>query len=87
MDPVTLGIEAVGIGLSAFGAFGAASKAKEASQVQVGIAQDEQRINAQKQQAMELSARRQQLEILRNTQRARAQGLNSATKDCSTLQA
>src|SRR6266576_3109238 len=79
MDPVSFGLSVVGFGLQAFGAFGAASKAREAAQINMGIAADEQQINAQKQQAMQLSARRMQLENLRNNQRLRAQATNAAT--------
>lgn len=78
MDPVSAGLGIVGLGLQVYGAFGAAGKAKEASNLSVGIAGDEQQINAQKQQAMQLSAKRQQLEVFRNMQRQRAQATNAA---------
>jgi len=79
MDPITLGIGAIGLGTSLF--FGNkasedASKIAENEQQQFGI---QKQVNAQRQQAMELSARRQQLEVFRNTQRQRALGLASAT--------
>lgn len=78
MDPLTLGIGAVGLGLKLFGGFSASSDAKKAAGIEQNIAGLEGDVNAQRQQAMELSARRQQLEIFRNAQRVRAQGLNAA---------
>lgn len=79
MDPLTLGIAAVGLGLQAFGGFSAASKAKEAYGIQSKISGLEGQVNQQRQTAMELSARRQSMEIFRNNQRARAMAINNAT--------
>jgi cell division protein FtsL len=78
MDPITLGISAVGLGMKLYGGFSAADDQKAIAESEKKIAGLEQNVNAQKQQAMELSARRQQMEIFRNTQRARAQGLQAA---------
>ncbi len=80
MDPITLGIGAVGLGLKLFGSLSASSDANKISQVEQQKFGVEQQVNDQRQQAMNLSARRQQLEIFRNTQRARAQGLNAAVQ-------
>lgn len=80
MDPLTLGISAVGLGLQAFGGFSAASKAKEAYGIQSQISGLEGQVNQQRQTAMELSARRQSMEIFRNNQRARSMALNNATQ-------
>jgi len=79
MDPVSLGIGIVGLGLQLFGTKKAVDSSRDIANVNRGIASDEQQINAQKQQAMELSARRMQLENLRNNQRLRAQATNAAT--------
>ncbi len=79
MDPISLGLGIAGLGMQIFGGLGASSKAHEISDVQIGISRDEQQINAQKQQAMELSARRQQLEVMRNSQKAQAQATAAAT--------
>lgn len=79
MDPLTLGISAVGLGLQAFGGFSAAGKAKEAYGIQSQITGLEGQVNQQRQTAMELSARRQSMEIFRNNQRARAMAVNNAT--------
>lgn len=78
MDPLTLGIGAVGLGLQVFGGFSAASAAKQAYGIQQNITGLEGQVNDQRRQAMELSARRQQLENFRNTQRVRAMGMNAA---------
>lgn len=78
MDPITLGISAVGLGLSLWGQSKASEDAAQVAQLERQKFGVEQQVNAQRQQQMELSARRQQLEIFRNTQRARAMGLNAA---------
>lgn len=78
MDPITLGIGLVGLGTSAFFGQRASEDAKAVSaneQQQFGL---QKQVNDQRQGAMELSARRQQLETFRNTQRQRAMGLNAA---------
>lgn len=79
MDPLTLGISAVGLGIQAFGGYSAARKAKEAYGIQSQITGLESQVNQQRQTAMELSARRQSMEIFRNNQRARSLALNNAT--------
>jgi hypothetical protein len=78
MDPFTLGAGIVGLGLQLFGGMGASHKAKEIATLNSQVAQDEQAVNAQKQQQMELSARRQQMEVFRNAQRLRAQATAAA---------
>lgn len=78
MDPLSLGIGAVGLGLKIFGGFGAASAQSDAYRLQQQEAQQEMVIEQQKQQAFELQTRRSQMENFRNVQRARAQGLNSS---------
>lgn len=73
------GVSAVGLGMSIFGGLEQSHIAKEQAGVSADIAKQEQGINDQKQQAMELAGRRQQLEIIRNNQRARALAENNAT--------
>ena len=77
MDPISLAIGAVGLGMQIFGGMGQASASKEAAKISQDEARQEQGINDQKQQAMELSGRRQQMEIIRTNQRARAQALET----------
>lgn len=76
---VAAGVDLVGLGLSLYGGSKQASDAKMASQISGNVNRLEGQVNDQREQAMQLSARRQQLEIIRNTQRARAMGLQSAT--------
>lgn len=85
MDPLTLGIGAVGLGLKLFGGFDAMNKSNEAYGVQQQITGQEQQIQNQRQKAMELTGRRQQLEIFRNMQRVRAAGTNAAVNQGATL--
>lgn len=80
MDPLTLGIGAVGLGMKVIGGFGAASAQSSAYALQQQEAQSEQQINVQKQQAFEIQTKRSQLENYRNVQRARAQGLNASVQ-------
>lgn len=79
MDPLTLGMAAVGIGLQIFGGSKSASNAKAIAAQNQRIAADEQAINEQKRQQMELEAQRKQVENLRNAQRLRAQATAAAT--------
>lgn len=85
MDPFTLGAGIVGLGLQLFGGIGASNDAHRASEINQGIAQDEQGINEQKRTQMEMTARRQQLEVMRNAQRARAQGTAAAVNQGANL--
>lgn len=85
MDPLTIGLQAVGLGLQLFGAAGAADKAKEAASINKQMAGDEQDINAQKRLQMEMSARRMQMETLRNAQRARAQATAAAVNQGANM--
>lgn len=85
MDPLSLGLMAGGLVLSAIGGFGASSTAHQSAQVSMDIAHQEQGINDQKRMQMTLQSQRSQLENFRNVQRARAQGLNSATNQGAQL--
>lgn len=69
---------AIGLGMSIFGGLSQSAIAKEQAGVSADIATQEQGIKDQKQQAMELAGRRQQLEIIRNNQRARSMAENAA---------
>jgi hypothetical protein len=78
MDPFSLAISAVSLGMQVFGAFGQASDAKAAARISKDIAAKEQGINDVKQRQMELEGRRMQMENIRNSQRARAMAESSA---------
>jgi len=62
-----------------YGSITGSQTAGRISEVNQQIAIDEGQINEQKRKAMELSGRRQQLEVMRNNQRLRAQATNAAT--------
>lgn len=79
MDPLTAGIGAAGLALQLFGGMAASQKAHEAFGIQTQITGLERQANNQRQTAMELSARRQTLELYRTSQRARALAVNNAT--------
>ncbi len=68
----------VGIGMSVASMFGSSSAAKKEAALEKQKFADEQKIQQQKQQAMELDAQRRTLESIRGAQRARAVALNNA---------
>lgn len=82
MDPITGAIAIAGLGMQLFGAGGAMSAtskeaglASQESGLSQGITQLQMQENNQRQLAMQISARRQQTEIMRRTQLTKAQGL------------
>ena len=79
MDPISIGLAAVGLGISLFGSQKQAGVSQQQAQVSAGISQDEQQINVQKQQQMQLEGRRSQLQNFRNAQRMRANAQAAAT--------
>ncbi len=79
MDPISIGLGVVGLGLQLFGGMKQAENAKQQAGVSAQIAGEEQQVNDQKQLQMQMSASRQQLEIFRNTQKAQSMGLTAAT--------
>lgn len=78
MDPLTIGLQVVGLGLQIFGAKGGSDNAAKSAQISKSIAGNEENINEQKRTQMEMSARRMQLETMRNAQRQRAQATAAA---------
>lgn len=75
---VTGGAGLLGLGGSLFGGLESASGAKAKYQAEQNIASLEMQVNEQRRQAMEISARRQQLQNVRNAQQAQATALASA---------
>ena len=67
-----------GVGLSAYSSQAQAGVAKQQAASQQQIVSDEQQQAALQQQAMELDARRKQMDILRNQQRARSMATAAA---------
>lgn len=77
-NPIGAITSLIGLGTSIFGTSQQAAIAKETAAVSAANAGLEERVDDQKHQAMVLSSRRQQMENFRNTQRARAAGLNAS---------
>ena len=79
MDPISGIIGIAGLGLDIFGAMKGASAAHEAAGVSRDIAGKQVQENQQRQLAMQVSARRSQMEILRQNQRAQSMATAGAT--------
>lgn len=81
MDPIsalTTATQVVGFGMSLYGGISSAHDAKQAANIQSNIAGLQGGLEDQRHIAMEMSASRQSLEILRSNQRVRAMAQNSA---------
>lgn len=78
-NPIGMAAAVGGIGLSIFGAMEKADMAKKQADLQSQMTQTEMQQEGVRQQAMRVNARRQQMEVLRNAQRARSLALNNAT--------
>lgn len=79
MDPFAIALGVSSLALSLYGgsrSSAGASQVYQAQQQQIGL---EQKVQDQKKQQMELDARRQQMQVLRNQQRNRYLALNNAT--------
>jgi len=73
------GIGIVGLGLSIFGGMDQSKTASQVANLQGQVIGQEGQINAQKQVAMQMSARRQNLENVRIAQQANARAIAGAT--------
>jgi hypothetical protein len=78
MDPISIGIMAVGTGLSLFGQMGARKAAKKDRALAQQISQQEILLERQRRQAMRLDASRKLIENIRNSQLARAVATNNS---------
>lgn len=78
-NPLAIASGAVGLGMSIFGGVDQMNAAKQKAAAEQNIASDEMQQDAVRRQAMELSSHRQQMEVVRNAQRARALATNNAT--------
>lgn len=78
-------VQGVGLALSIFGGASAASHAKEAYGIQANITGLENQVEDQRHTAMQLAGRRQQMDILRNNQRARALSTQAAVTQGASL--
>lgn len=79
MDPITLAIGAVGLGMQIFGGMKSSEISHEQAQVSQDEALQESRISDLKQQQMEMEGNRQKLEQVRVAQRASALAQARAT--------
>jgi outer membrane murein-binding lipoprotein Lpp len=79
MDPISLALGAVGLGMQIFGGFAGASNAKEQAKVSQDEAIQEQGINNLKQKQMEIDANRQKLQQFRTAQQTAALATTRAT--------
>lgn len=79
MAAVSAAIVGAGLAAQAYSAYGSAQSGKAQSQAQMNIAGLEMQADKQRRIGMELGARRQSMEVLRNNQRARSLALNNAT--------
>src|SRR6267154_399541 len=78
-SPAGLGMEGLGLGFQAVGAYAGYQAQQGISQSNQNIAKDQQAINQQNLMQMKLNARRAQTEVIRNAQSARSMALASAT--------
>lgn len=76
---LSAGIGLAGLGISAYGAIKGAQDAEEAAQSGIQIANLERQQNAQRQLAMQITGRQQQLQQIRTNQLAQAQATAAAT--------
>ncbi len=76
---LSTGLGAAGLGLDIFGSIGASNAASKAAGISENITGLEGQVNAQRQLAMQVSARRQQMQIIRTNQQAKAQATAAAT--------
>lgn len=79
MAAITAAIALAGVAIAGAGMIGGAETASQQAGVNKQIAQQQAAIQKQQAMAMELDARRKQLEVFRNAQRARSISLSNAT--------
>lgn len=79
MEPISTGMQLAGLGFKLAGFLGGQDSAKEYNETQRQQALLEQAAENERRKQMELMARRQQMEVIRNAQRARSLALQNAT--------
>ncbi len=77
VSPYGIGAGAIGLGASIYGGIEAIGAQKEIADISMQEAGVEKQQNEVRRQAMEMSAHRQMLQQVRNTQRARSQALET----------
>lgn len=83
MDPISMFIGAAGLATSIIGGMKQTAAAKQQAAAQQQIANLEIDADKQRRQAMELDSQRKSMEVLRNSQRARAISLTAAVSSGS----
>src|SRR5258708_19617651 len=76
-NPFSIGTEAVGLGVSIYGGIEAMGAQKDIANISMQEAGVEKQQNEVRRQAMEMSAHRQMLQQVRNTQKARSMALET----------
>lgn len=79
MDPLSLGLGIVGLGMQLFGGASAADEAKQQAALSNQVSGIQQQENSQRQEMAEIQSRRSSMEVYRNAQRARSTALSTAT--------
>lgn len=77
VSPWSIGTEAIGLGVSIYGGIEAMGAQKEIAGISMQEAGVEKQQNEVRRQAMEMSAHRQMLQQVRNTQKARSMALET----------
>lgn len=85
MDPITATLGIAGLATSLFGGISGAHVASQEAQVSGNIAQQEGTENNLNQQLMNIQSRRAQLQTMRNTQKARAYGIQAGATQTGSL--
>lgn len=85
MEPISLGIGLVGLGTSLYGMFGSSSVAHQTAQLSSNITSLEGQENDVRQQAMNMSAKRSQIQTVRTAQRARSMAVQAGATQTGSL--
>lgn len=85
MDPISIALMLGGAAVSVIGGAKSASASSDYNQANKASIALQQKVEAQRQQAMELDARRKEMEIIRTQQRARSLALTNSTAQGASL--
>lgn len=85
MDPISLGIGLVGLGTSLYGMFSSSGVAHQTAQLSSNITGLEGQENDVRQQAMNMSAKRSQIQTVRTAQRARSMAVQAGATQTGSL--
>jgi hypothetical protein len=85
MDPITATLGIAGLATSLYGGIMGAGVARQEAQVSQDVAKQEGQENNLNQQLMNIQSRRAQLQTMRNTQKARAYGIQAGATQTGSL--